>query len=128
MARKKVVKPKPPIPSDVEEFQAQYGPDWVQIIRNPAFVAAMQLLNIRKLKTLTNLSAMEIEKNGRELLSNLVGQLQHEDDLFTLHAKTEGEFPAEEDLVYMSPEEAEEHQKLAAKFAEDRKKKHYGVT
>ncbi len=127
MARKKVAKSKPPIPNDVEEFQAQYGSDWQQIVRNPAFVAAMQLLNIRKLKTLTNLSPMEIERNGRELLSNLVGQLQHEDDLFTLHAMREGEFPAEEEMIYMSPEEAEEHQKLAAKFAEERRKEHFSV-
>lgn len=128
MPRKKVLKSKPPIPSDVEEFQAQYAGDWIQIIRSPAFIAAMQLLNIRKLKTLTNLSPMEIERNGRELLSNLVGQLQHEDDLFTLHSKREGELPAEEEMIYMSPEEAEEHQRLAAKFAEQRKREHHYAT
>lgn len=135
MKKKKEVKPKPqiskeiiPIPSDLEEFQGTYGGDWIQIVRSPAFIAATQLLNIRKLKSITNLSDDQIEKNGREILSDLRGHLQHEDDLFTLHDKREFKFPLEEETEYMSPEQAAEFQQQIEKFREQHKKTYYAAT
>ncbi len=108
MAKKKSKSLTPTqIPSDLEEFQAQYGNDWLQITRTPAFIAGTQLLNIRKLKEITGLSPDQIEKNGREILSNLVGHLQHEDNLFSLHTQTDMKLPVEESDEYISPEEAE---------------------
>ncbi len=114
-------KPKPPIPSDLEEFQALYGADWLNIVRNPAFIAAAQLLNIRKLKGITNLSSEQIKENGCEILANLVGHLKHEDDLFTLQNQRENILPVDEQLQYLSPEEVMEQEALMEKFREQRK-------
>jgi hypothetical protein len=125
--KKKVVKPKPPtqIPTDLEEFQSQYGGDWLKITQHPAFIAGTQLLNIRKLKEITTLSPEQIEKNGREILSNLVGHLQHEDNLFTLHTQSEQALPIEEQDYYVSPEEAAQLEAQVDKFRENRKKQYY---
>lgn len=127
MKPKKTPKQKPPVPSDLEEFQAAYGSEWEQIKRTPAFMSAMQVLNVRKLNYITALSDAQIEGNGKEILADLRGHLKHENDLFTLNDQKETVFPSEEDLVYVSPEEAEEHQKLAEKFAAQRKREHYGA-
>ena len=124
----KKAKPKPPIPSDLEEFQALYGAEWLNIVRNPAFIAAAQLLNIRKLKSITTLSDQQIEQNGREILSDLRGHLKHEDDLFTLQDKKDFKTPIEEEGRYISPEEAIEIDAAIDKFREQRKKTHYAAT
>ena len=128
VVKAKKAKLKPPVPSDLEEFQALYGAEWLNIVRNPAFIAAAQLLNIRKLKGITNLTPDQIEKNGREILSNLVGHLQHEDDLFTIHAQKEIKAPIEDEGRYISPEEAMELDAAIDKFREQRKKTHYAAT
>ncbi len=124
---KKQPKPKTPIPTDLEEFQSQHGPDWLNIIRHPAFIAGMQFLNVRKLKEITNLPDEQIEKNGREILASLRGQLKHEDDLFTLHTQSEQVMPVEEQDFYVSPEEAAMLEAQVDKFRENRKKAHYGT-
>ena len=123
MKKKREVKPKPPtqIPSDLEEFQATYGGDWLNIIRHPAFIAGTQLLNVRKLKTITTLSDDQIEKNGREILSDLRGHLQHEDDLFTLRTRTDFKLPVEEPDEYLSPEEAAQLEAQIDQFRQRRK-------
>ncbi len=121
-------KPKPPIPSDLEEFQALYGADWIRISQSPAFLAASLLLNTRKLKGITNLSPEQIEKNGREILANLVGHLQHEDDLFTLHQQKDFKTPIEEEMVYLSPEQQVEQEELISKFRDQQRKQHYSAT
>ncbi len=121
-------KPKPPVPSDLEEFQALYGAEWLNIVKHPAFIAAAQLLNIRKLKGITTLSDNQIEQNGREILSDLRGHLKHEDDLFSLHAQKDFKTPIEEDGRYISPEEAIEIDAQIEKFREQRKKQHYAAT
>ncbi len=128
--KKSVKKPLTPtqIPTDLEEFQAAYGGDWLQITRNPAFIAGTQLLNIRKLKEITTLSPDQIEKNGREILSNLVGHLQHEDNLFTLHNQSEFKLPVEDMDEYISPEEAEMLRSQIDKFREKQKESHYHAT
>ncbi len=125
--KKKTVKKLTPtqIPSDLEEFQSQYGGDWLNITRHPAFIAGTQLLNIRKLREITRLSPDQIEKNGREILSNLVGHLQHEDNLFSLHTQTDFQLPAEDADEYISPEEAEILRSQVDKFRERRKEAQY---
>ncbi len=125
---KKRAKPLTPtqIPSDLEEFQSQYGGDWLNITRSPAFIAGTQLLNIRKLKSVTNLSDEQIEKNGREILADLRGHMKHEDDLFSLHNQTDFTLPVEEADEYISPEEAEMLRTQIDKFRENQKKAHYG--
>ncbi len=125
--KKKTVKPKTPtpIPTDLEEFQSQYGGDWLNITRHPAFIAGTQLLNIRKLKEITTLSPEQIEKNGREILSNLVGHLQHEDNLFTLHTQSENSMPVEEQDYYISPEEAAQLEAQVEQFRIKRKENQY---
>ena len=120
-------KPKPRVPSDLEEFQALYGSDWATFVRGPAFIAAMQILNVRKLKSITTLSPEQIEKNGREILSDLVGHLKHEEDLFTLQDQKENKSPIEDEMVYLSPEEQMEQEALIAKFKEQRKRTHYAA-
>ncbi len=128
--KKKVSKPKTPapIPTDLEEFQSQYGIEWLQIIKHPAFIAGMQFLNVRKLREVTSLSDEQIEKNGREILASLRGQLKHEDDLFTLHAQSESAMPVEEPDFYISPEEAAQLEAQVDQFRESRKKAHYNAT
>lgn len=123
--KKKTAKPKPPIPTDLEEFQSQYGAEWSQIVRSPAFIAGTQLLNIRKLKSITGISDEQIEKNGREILADLRGHLKHEDDLFSLHTQSEFAMPTEETDEYMSPEQASEMEALVNRFKEQGKKNHY---
>ncbi len=126
MAKQKS-KPKTPtpIPTDLEEFQSQYGGDWIQITRHPAFIAGTQLLNIRKLKSVTNLSDEQIEKNGREILADLRGHMKHEDDLFTLHTQSETSFPVEEQDYYISPEEAAVLEAQVEQFRIKRKENHH---
>ncbi len=127
MKKKSVKKPLTPtqIPSDLEEFQSQYGGDWLQITRHPAFIAGTQLLNIRKLKSVTNLSDEQIEKNGREILADLRGHMKHEDDLFTLHTQTESALPIEEQDYYISPEEAAQLEAQVEQFRIKRKENQY---
>ena len=121
-------KSKPPVPSDLEEFQALYGAEWLNIVRNPAFIAAAQLLNIRKLKSITNLSDDQIERNGREILSDLRGHLKHEDDLFTLQDQKDFKTPMEEESQYLSPEQAIELESQIEKFRQQNKKEYYSAT
>src|SRR3954469_21160811 len=97
---KPAIAPKPVAPttppSDFEEFQRAYGDEWIRTIKSPAFRAAFQLLNVRKLDAITALSNEQIEKNGREILSDLRGHLQLENDIFGLHEAKDFKFPYEE--------------------------------
>ncbi len=128
VVKAKKPKPKPPIPSDLEEFQALYGADWLQIVKHPAFIAAAQLLNIRKLKGITNLSDAQIAENGKEILSDLRGHLKHEDDLFTLHAQKDFKPLTEEETQYISPEKAVELDAQIEQWREQQRRQHYGAT
>ncbi len=125
--KKKTLKPKTPtpIPTDLEEFQSQYGGDWLKITQHPAFMAGMQLLNVRKFKGITFLSNEEIEKHSREILSNLIGHLKHEEDLFTLHERQEEQIIPNEDFDYISPERASEIQQILDKASEQQKRERY---
>ena len=124
---KKQSKPKTPaqVPTDLEEFQSQYGSDWLKITQHPAFMAGMQLLNVRKFKGITFLSNEEIDKHSREILSNLIGHLKHEEDLFTLHEKQEEQIIPNEEFDYLSPEQAGELEAFSAKLREQQKRERY---
>ncbi len=124
---KKQSKPKSPVqvPTDLEEFQSQYGGDWLKITQHPAFMAGMQLLNVRKFKGITFLSKEEIEKYSREILSDLIGHLKHEEDLFTLHEKQEEQIIPNEDFDYISPERASEIHQILEKASEQQKRERY---
>ena len=126
----KAKKPKTinPIPADLDEFQVQYGAEWLSITKSPAFLAGMQLLNVRKLKGLTALTDEQIEKNGREILSDLRGHLQHEEDLLTLHDKREFRFPVEEETEYLSPEAAAEMERTRDNLIQEQRKRRYHAT
>jgi len=124
---KKKPEPKPPLPTDLEEFKARYGNDWQLITRSPAFLAGIQLLNLRKFKGITNLSDDQIERNGREILGDLRGHLKYENDLLTLHDQRNFEFPIEEAEEYASPEQVAEMQQLIEKHREQRKKTYYAT-
>lgn len=113
-------------PTDFEEFQRAYGDEWLRTIQSPGFRAAMQLLNIRKLESITNLSNEQIEKNGREILSDLKGHLQHENDLLTLHEKRDFKTPFEEEEEYFPPEQIVEIEELKAKLREQQRRAQYG--
>ena len=125
--KKKITKPvivtKPM--SDLEDFQAQFGADFKKLTEHPAFQAAMQLLNIRKLEKVTNLQDSDIEKNGREILADLRGHLQHENDLVSLPEKKEFKLPFDEPDVYLSPEQVAEAEQLMDKFREQTKRQRY---
>ena len=127
---KKKPEPKPKVLdkplTDLEDFQAQYGDEWRRLIAMPVFRAGLQLLNVRSLDQISSLSNEEIEKNSVAILSVLIGQLRHENDLFNLHQKKEFKFPLEEQEEYMSPEEEAAHQQLRSKFIEEQRKRRYG--
>lgn len=112
--------------TDLEEFQAVYAQDWLKITQMPAFRAGMQLLNVRKLNEITSLSNEDIEKYGLLILSSLIGLLQHENEMFSLHNQKTFKFPMDEEVEYVSPEEEAEHQKLRDKFADQQRKTLYG--
>ncbi len=126
MAKKKPKSLTPTqIPSDLEEFQSQYGGDWLNITRHPAFIAGTQLLNIRKLKFITGLSDDQIKENGAQILAGLRDHLQLEENLFTLHTATDFKMPVEDVDEYISPEEAEILRSQVDQFRERRKEAHH---
>src|SRR5262249_991751 len=110
-----------------EEFQGAYGESWHAITQMPAFRAGLQLLNVRTLDQITSLSNEDIEKHGLLILSNLIGLLKHENDMFNLHAEKTFKFPSDDEIRYMSPEEQAEHEMIAEKFREEGKRKRYAT-
>lgn len=121
--------PEQPKPSlrltDIQEFQKAFGPQWLAIIQSAPFREAMYLLNKEKLDSITNLSDEVIEKNSREILGDLRGHLQHENNLMSLHARVEG-FPSEDIEEYFSPEQIAELEMVRQKFRELNKQTRYG--
>jgi hypothetical protein len=113
-----------PSTTDLQDFQKAYGAQWLQIIQSTPFREAMYLLNKRKTSGLTNLTPEQIEKNGREVLANFVGHLQHEDDLMTLHAQTD-ELATEEVDEYWSPTQAAEFEMMKEKFRTENQQQRY---
>lgn len=120
---KVVAQPSPSLTS-LEEFQKAYGAQWLQIVQSTPFREAMYLLNKVKHDQITNLSDDDIEKNGREILADLRGHLKHEDNLLTLHSRTE-EFPTEEVEEYLSPEQIAEIEMMREKFRQTNQEQRY---
>ena len=112
--------------SNLELFQAEHGADWQRITAHPAFLAGLQLLNIRAFNELTSLSFEDIDKYGLLILSVLIGRLKHEQDMKKLHEEQTFTFPQDEEVEYISPEEEAEHQKLRERFQVEEKKRRYG--
>lgn len=110
----------------LKEFKAGHGNEWHIIVNSPAFKAAMLLLNIRKLNTLTTLSNEDIEQHGREILADLRGHLQHENDLVSLHTKEDFSLPYEEPEDYYSPEQIAELESIKDRFRKERERERYG--
>ena len=122
MKKKSAPKPVPKQIDDLEEFQATYGADWHKITQMAAFRAGLQLLNVRKLDEITSLSNEDIETHGLLILANLIGLLKHENDMFNLHKEKPFTYPMDEEVVYISPEEQAEHEKLREKFDQQSRK------
>src|SRR6266404_2615205 len=102
--RQPAKKPTPPPVTDLSEFQSAYGGEYAKIVAHPAFLAGMQLLNVRKMNEIALLTDGDIVQRGREILASLRGHLQHENDLISLHKKQEFALPFEEEEQYLSPE------------------------
>ncbi len=132
MKRKKKASPKPSasqstpshVLTDLQEFQKVYGAQWLAVTQSAAFREAMFLLNKKKLSRLTSLTDEQIEKNGREILADLRGHLQHEDDLLTLHVITE-EFAGDEGEEYYSPQQVAELEMLREQFKKSNQQSRY---
>ncbi len=107
--------------SDLEEFKSQHGAQWQQIIETPAFRAAFQLLNIWKINYITSLTDEVIERHSREIIGDLRGHLQHENDLISLHEKDEFKMPSDEPEDYMSPETQAQLEDFAEKLKKQQK-------
>lgn len=120
------LKPNPKTASDLQLFQEQYGADWQKLIETPAFRAGLQLLNIRALDRIAFLSNEEVEKYSLGILSELIGQLKHEHQMFNLHNEKEFRFPLEEEDEYFSPEQVAEMETMKSKFREQVRKNRYG--
>lgn len=126
MKKKKVPEPTviPQDASNLELFQAQHGEDWQRITAHPAFLAGLQLLNVRAFSELTSLSFEDIDKYGLLVLSVLIGRLKHEYDMKNLHKEKTQTFPVDEDVIYISPEEQAAHEQLREKYAEENRKRY----
>jgi hypothetical protein len=126
--KKPAVKPAQPniVPNDVEEFQRAYGPEWMRILQMPAFRAGLQLLSVRKLDALTNLSNEQLDQFAVPILAELIGQLKHENDLCSLHEAKVDKFPWDETEEYFPPEQITQIEELKNKLRQDQEKARYG--
>jgi hypothetical protein len=124
MARKKKVVLEP-AGKDLKQFQAKYATVWKSIVDSPAYQAGIQFLRNKKLNEVSLLSEDEIEKHGKEYLSDLRGFLRHENDMEKLHEMTDFTIPMEVEDEYLSPEQEAEQEQLRAKFREETKKARY---
>lgn len=124
MARKKKVVLEP-AGKDLKQFQAKYATVWKRIIDEPAYQAGIQFLRNKKLNEVSLLSEEEIEKHGKEYLSDLRGFLRHENDMSVLHDMTDFTIPIEVEDEYLSPEQEAEQEQLREKFRAETKRQRY---
>jgi hypothetical protein len=75
--------------SALEDFQAQHGRDWAQLIGTPAFASALALSNSEKIQEIVVLTDDEIATKGQIILADLRGHLKYESGLLGLHEKKE---------------------------------------
>ncbi len=104
--------------SALTDFQEQYGEEWGRITSAPAFGAAMLLLNMEKINAIAALSPEEIEAKGKLVLADLVGHLNHENGLASLHARKEFVFTEVRETY---PEPVAEHAQEAGLIPTDPK-------
>jgi hypothetical protein len=112
--------------NDLKSFQANYAEAWRRIVDTPAYQAGVQFLRNRKLNSIANLSDDQIKQNSEQLLGDLKGYLQHENELGNLYEMVEFTLPFEEPDEYISPEQEAEQNKLREKFREENKRQRYG--
>lgn len=115
----------PPTVSGYDEFKKAYGLDWINIVRHPAFLAAMQLLSAKKLNSVALLSDEYIATYGKEVLSDLRGHMRHENDLLTLHEQEDFKLPFEETEEYFSPEQVAKLEEQKKQFRERNEQARY---
>lgn len=111
--------------TNLKEFQGKYAGVWRKIIEMPAYQAGVQFLRNRKLDSVANLSDEQIKQSSEQLLGDLRGFLQHENDMQSLSEMTDFKLPFEEPEVYLSPEQALETEKLVEKFQAENRKNRY---
>lgn len=114
-----------PSGKDLTEFQARHADAWKKIVDSAAYQAGTQFLRNRALERVALLTEEEIEKHGREHLSDLRGFLRHEDDMAKLHEMTDFKVPFEEPEVYLSPEQVEENRRQIEKYQQENQKQRY---
>ena len=121
--KKKVV--LEPAGKDLKQFQAKYASIWKQIVDTPAYQAGVQFLRNRKLDSISILTPDQIEKSSKEILGDLRGYLQHENELSGLYEMTEFTIPFEEPDQYISPEQEADLDQLRAKHRAETQKQRY---
>ena len=121
--RKKVV--TGPEGRDLKEFQARFATEWKRFVDSAAYQAGAQFLRNRKLEGVAILSPEQIEQNSKQILGDLRGYLQHEEEMSKLYEMTDFTLPFEEETEYLSPEQEAEQEQLRAKFRAETKKARY---
>lgn len=72
------------------QFQEAHGSAWSKIVAEPAFFSALQVCGAERLREIENLSAAEIETNGKVHLANFQGHLKTESILLGLAIEAQG--------------------------------------
>lgn len=85
------------------EFQKAHGPAWEQMVRHPAFFAAMQVCGSERLREIEHLSAAEIETHGKVHLANFQGHLITESILLSLAIESTAGGPDLPPMDYGAP-------------------------
>lgn len=85
------------------EFQKVHGATWDQIVRQPAFFAAMQVCSSDTLREIENLSAAEIQANGSTHLAIFQGHLKTETILLSMAAESAPEGSGLPEADYGAP-------------------------
>lgn len=89
----------------IRQFQQEHGEQWSAIIESPAFAAAMQYLNVQKISDIARLTDEEIKERGVQILADLRGHLNHEENLIKLSVLKDLEFGAPPAETYPDPQE-----------------------
>lgn len=88
----------------LEQFLAQHGTEWTQIVNGRAWPAAMTLASVEKLERIAQLSDEDIRINGQIILADFRGHLQHENALSDLPTRKEFKFGGMPAETYPDPE------------------------
>lgn len=72
-----------------EQFREVHGAEWARTVSLPSFFSAMRLCSAERLLEIENLSASEIEMNGKVHLASFQGHLKTESILIGLAIETQ---------------------------------------